>query len=481
MEIKESEINKLSNKIQHQYLQQQIALAQQQYMQQLQAAQAAQQHDTANNDASHANTKTQSALAQRAQQQQQPHQGQDQAQQQSQQSNVNINQQRVTLAFNAISQIAVQVEATQAQLHSIVPQLTSLETQLQTPSTDQNRYRLETHYRAVSSAYEQHYRQYRLYLQQIDQLQTYLQQHGQHAAQQQQVQHLNQHQAQKIQAQILQAQQLQAQQQHAQHQMLTPQQLQQLNQHQTQKLQSQIQAQITGTEEQLQAQMLLQHASLQFAQQQQQYMYDPNTDKDCHTNNTTNNINVVNQLRAEVETHKERNASLQSQIDDLKDMMRRKDEELSRLQAEVETHKKGNASLQSQMDELKDMMRRKDEQFNRLQNEYKEMEMQLKARKEKKEYKSWNFNDVFEWIINLENGRFKHYEQKLLIQLKEENIDGTCLEEMDANDLHRLGVTQFKHKKALMKHIKNLTAQNNENGFQAENEGAPATAPTGFL
>jgi len=96
-----------------------------------------------------------------------------QQQQQHQQQQAQVTQ----TVFSAISQITVQLQATQAQLHSIVPQLTSLQTQLQSPAQHSNPHQLESHYRAVSNAYEQHYRQYLHYLQQIQQLQTYLQQH----------------------------------------------------------------------------------------------------------------------------------------------------------------------------------------------------------------------------------------------------------------------------------------------------------------
>eukprot|EP01083_Nonionella_stella_P254839 875311_1 len=100
----------------------------------------------------------------------------------AQHSHFNLNQPPTTHMM--ISQITVQLQATQAHLNSMVPRLTMLQTQLQTPSPNQNTKQLETHYKAVLGAYEQHYAQYVSYSQQIQQLQACQQQQQLHNAQQ---------------------------------------------------------------------------------------------------------------------------------------------------------------------------------------------------------------------------------------------------------------------------------------------------------
>ena len=35
-------------------------------------------------------------------------------------------------------------------------------------------------------------------------------------------------------------------------------------------------------------------------------------------------------------------------------------------------------------------------------------------------------------------------------------MDGSVLEDLDKNDLHRFGITNIKHKVAIMKHIKRI-------------------------
>eukprot|EP01083_Nonionella_stella_P265868 900071_1 len=102
--------------------------------------------------------------------QQQYHDSHDQQPHIVQHSNFHPTPQRIT--HMPISQITVQLQATQAQLNSMVPQLTILQTQLQTQRPHQNTQQLETHYRRMLSAYEQYYGQYLWYLKQIEQLQT---------------------------------------------------------------------------------------------------------------------------------------------------------------------------------------------------------------------------------------------------------------------------------------------------------------------
>ena len=78
---------------------------------------------------------------------------------------------------------------------------------------------------------------------------------------------------------------------------------------------------------------------------------------------------------------------------------------------------------------------------------------------------------VYEWTMNLENGRFKRYGERVSDKLKEEMIDGSCLDDINENDLHRLPITQFKDKNALLRYIQNLT-MNQQNDQQ---EGANNT------
>eukprot|EP01084_Bolivina_argentea_P154214 268859_1 len=83
---------------------------------------------------------------------------------------------------------------------------------------------------------------------------------------------------------------------------------------------------------------------------------------------------------------------------------------------------------------------------------------------ENKEYQTWTFAETYEWIMSLENGIFQIYSSELLHNLRNENVSGDCIGLMNENDLHRLGIIQFKHKKILLKQIEELVSNVTEEG-----------------
>eukprot|EP01084_Bolivina_argentea_P036326 67222_1 len=74
-------------------------------------------------------------------------------------------------------------------------------------------------------------------------------------------------------------------------------------------------------------------------------------------------------------------------------------------------------------------------------------------------YKTWSIEDVFQWIMCLDNGAFQQYSNVLLKNLKNENAKGSCLMLLDSNDLHRFGITDIIHKKLLLQKIQKLTSK----------------------
>ena len=81
-------------------------------------------------------------------------------------------------------------------------------------------------------------------------------------------------------------------------------------------------------------------------------------------------------------------------------------------------------------------------------------------------YKTWNQDKCVDWIISL-NNEYMQYQNKLRLAFKEENIIGAHLEYIEVNDLHRMGVQKFVHKKQIIQHIKSLI-QNGDNNNQYE-------------
>eukprot|EP01084_Bolivina_argentea_P154111 268671_1 len=71
-------------------------------------------------------------------------------------------------------------------------------------------------------------------------------------------------------------------------------------------------------------------------------------------------------------------------------------------------------------------------------------------------YASWDWFDIFVWIITIENKRFSKYEKDLHIILSEEQPTGHDLEYVNETDAKRWGVTNFGDIHALCENIKEL-------------------------
>ena len=104
--------------------------------------------------------------------------------------------------------------------------------------------------------------------------------------------------------------------------------------------------------------------------------------------------------------------------------------------------------------------------FEKMQDEHKELEMKyddLKLKydemKQKHDYKTWDANMIVEWIVLMDISRYGKYKDVLLRNMSKERIDGTCLKDLDKNDLHRLGVEQFKDKRDLYEEIRQLVGK----------------------
>eukprot|EP01084_Bolivina_argentea_P221136 374620_1 len=72
-------------------------------------------------------------------------------------------------------------------------------------------------------------------------------------------------------------------------------------------------------------------------------------------------------------------------------------------------------------------------------------------------YKQWNSTQFIAWIISVEDCIYKQYAQILITSLTEENVNGTCLNDVDMSDIKRWGIKDFKYSKGLLKHIEMLT------------------------
>merc|ERR1712176_1261476 len=58
------------------------------------------------------------------------------------------------------------------------------------------------------------------------------------------------------------------------------------------------------------------------------------------------------------------------------------------------------------------------------------------------DWKHWDHNDVYLWILSIKGGYFEKYND-IYNNLKMEKIDGSCLNALDKADIHRIGVVEF--------------------------------------
>lgn len=126
--------------------------------------------------------------------------------------------------------------------------------------------------------------------------------------------------------------------------------------------------------------------------------------------------------------------------------------ELNRVKHDYESLLMENNSLKLQLVRFKEM----EIKYNELKVKYNKLN-NLNDN-EKDCWKEWDVMDVVNWIISLDQGRYIKYKQVLMNNLRKEEIDGSCLSDIDKNDLHRFGVTSFKDKGHLCAKLKQLTS-----------------------
>lgn len=73
----------------------------------------------------------------------------------------------------------------------------------------------------------------------------------------------------------------------------------------------------------------------------------------------------------------------------------------------------------------------------------------------------WDTKTVVNWIINIDKQRLNKYYNVLLESMSTEGIDGSCLQYLDKDDLHRLGIMNYKDKLIILAAIKQLSSSSN--------------------
>eukprot|EP01084_Bolivina_argentea_P317745 550951_1 len=150
--------------------------------------------------------------------------------------------------------------------------------------------------------------------------------------------------------------------------------------------------------------------------------------------------------------------------------------QLFQEQKEVEKEQKIdelNKTLQKEQKQNKRLMQKIDElniRIEELENDEKEKEMTIQEMTKQIEdlkiksvdtskYKSWKHDDIFLWIMSLDSEMYKPYKEKLKKNLQAQQLTGEDLKDIEGGDIIDLGINVFKHKKLLLKAIKQLVNQ----------------------
>ena len=114
-----------------------------------------------------------------------------------------------------------------------------------------------------------------------------------------------------------------------------------------------------------------------------------------------------------------------------------------------------------------------------LTEECKEKEIEISSLREKlkrkeniknKHYTEWTSDELIDFIINLEDGKFKCYQEILRINLNDEDVDGESIKFVEKKEWKEWGIKDYKHRTIIHQNIQNLIKQNINNDDQQQQE-----------
>jgi len=74
-------------------------------------------------------------------------------------------------------------------------------------------------------------------------------------------------------------------------------------------------------------------------------------------------------------------------------------------------------------------------------------------------YKNWSPESIVKYVISLDKGVYQPYAETLLQSLKENQMTGEDLPELNKNDLFSFGVKIFRHRVSLIRHFQKLAGK----------------------
>lgn len=180
---------------------------------------------------------------------------------------------------------------------------------------------------------------------------------------------------------------------------------------------------------------------------------------------TADELCQINQtLMFDLEQEKKKNEDLEKTISSMKKQINFYEFQKKQIQQQLNDYDKVKVETKT----LRSELMRKNQDYENLSAQYVDLARKHQQMSSMINYKLWQFDNIIDWICSLDDGQYQVYAHALHKNLKTENIKGIHLKELSKSDLHRLGITDFSHKKAIIKYIKALTLTKTVNVKQSD-------------
>lgn len=107
-------------------------------------------------------------------------------------------------------------------------------------------------------------------------------------------------------------------------------------------------------------------------------------------------------------------------------------------------------SLQRKVVQYEDDQKEREIELQGLREEVKRLKLKCL---DPSKYEDWGPEEICEWILGLGNGKLAKYEKVLRENLKEEEVVGSMLGDVDGGDLKGWGISKFADKQFLKTEI----------------------------
>merc|ERR1711902_391765 len=77
-------------------------------------------------------------------------------------------------------------------------------------------------------------------------------------------------------------------------------------------------------------------------------------------------------------------------------------------------------------------------------------------------YREWSSDEVVDWLISLEDGKFLKYEDMFRVIFNQQGVDGSTIGYIDKSELKGWGIDSFSDRARIHENIQNLINKNKQ-------------------